>query len=226
MDELDVLFDGPPKPRPKGVRLRGSFKVKEEPPAHEPEQPVDFEPVDETSAEVAEALAPAAKPPAEPVSGDLEVDVRDRARQAAKAHDALSAAKAAYDQRRSRLQKKMDEELESLKAQVVEARTREAEAREALHKAMAADKVTRIPMKDRPDIHVKKRKGAKKGITKGWLVDAEGVAVKSYNKALAGEPEFASGEEFAKKIWDSQPKSEDTSEVIIPDPYEDEPDHG
>ena len=163
--------------------------------------------------------------PGEPEDGDLEPDIADRARAAAKAHDAYAVAKAAFDEERSRLQKEADDKLTTLKATLSSALEIKIETESALGTAMKKGKITTIPMTDRPDIKLKTKAGSKQGIKKGWLVDPENMAVKAYEEALAGEPTFKSGVDFASKLWDSQPKSEATQTLTIPDAYEDEPDH-
>lgn len=218
--DLDDLFDVGDQPK---VKLKGTE------PRH---VHIDLAvtPPEPNSAQIADVLAddcPYGSPDeeGEPEDGDLDVDIATRATQAAQAHDAYAAAKAAYDVERSELQKEMDGKLAKLKETMVAAREAEAEARAALGAAMKKDKITTIPMTDRPNIKIKVKKGSKKGITRGWLVDPENVAVKAYEEALKGEPTIKTGKEFATKIWDSQPKSEDSETVTVPDAYEDEPDH-
>jgi hypothetical protein len=159
-----------------------------------------------------------------PEDPDLGDDIATRAKAAALAHDAFRAAKTAHDDERSKLQKETDTKLATLRQNMASAQEVASEATQALSVAMGKEKITAIPMTDRPDIKIKVKKGSKKGITRGWLVEPENIAVKAYEEALAGEPTFKTGKDFAGKLWDSQPKSEDSQTVTIPDAYEDEPD--
>jgi len=222
--DLDDLFDAPKvrlnipaPPPPKIVSSPASTAV----------TPV----VPDIAADIADMLDddcpyPGGGPglPGEPEDGDLEPDIADRARAAAKAHDVYAAAKAAFDEERSRLQKDIDEKLATLKAIMSGALSVKIETEVALETAMKNGKITTIPMTDRPDIKLKTKAGSKQGIKKGWLVDPENLAVKAYEGALNGSPLFKSGVDFAGKLWDSQPKSEGSQTLTIPDAYEDEPD--
>ena len=214
--ELDDLFELPK------VRLKGASPKKTAP---EPAGPT-------TSKKIAEALDDEPKPQDE---ADLDVDIATRAKTAAAAHDAYAAAKAAYDMERDRLRDEAEEKLAKLKEAMVGAKVTRDEAVGSLGAAMKKDKITTIPMTDRPDIRIKPIKGSKKGITRKWLVDPENVVVKAYDAARRGQDSFEeddgsvfvvpkSGKDFAVKVWNEQPKSEDTETVIVPDPYEDEPD--
>ena len=221
--DLDDLFDVGNQPK---IKLKGST------PRHvHIDLAKDAAP---SSAQIADVLqddpgdCPYGSPDEEGVPedmADLDVDVATRAKTAAEAHDAYTSAKATYDLERSQLQKEVDEKLAKLKEAMLAAKTAREEAVAALGAAMKKDKITTIPMTDRPDIRIKSGKGKKLGITKKWLVDPEHVAVKAYEEALAGEPSIKTGKEFATKIWDEQPKSEASETVVVPDAYEDEPDH-
>ena len=76
---------------------------------------------------------------------------------------------------------------------------------------MKKEKITKIPMSDRPDIKVKTTPGKKKPITLTWLKDPEGIVVKTY------------GEAAPKTIWDGAPRTDPKTTVEVPDRYEDEP---
>lgn len=154
--------------------------------------------------------------PVVPTSGHvfghgLGDDLRDAARSAADAADAESAAKAALDLRRGELQAKMDVELTWLKEAHKAAATTLHEAEGRLKTLMEVEKISRIPMDDRPDIRLKVVPGTKRDITKTWLSEPEGVVVKTY------------GPDAPKVIWDAVPRSDPRTDVIIPARYEDEP---
>jgi hypothetical protein len=148
------------------------------------------------------------------LDGDLPVKVADVVKAAAAAHDAASEAKAAYDAERCRLQEKMDDSLTALAEASKLAQETSRETRKALEAVMEAEGITNIPMTDRPDVKVKVTKGRKGRITKKWLCDTDGPVAKAY------------GAKAGPKIWASVPNEKDKREVIIPDRYEDEPDHG
>lgn len=148
------------------------------------------------------------------LDGDLPVNVADVVKAAAAAHDAASEAKAAYDAERCRLQEKMDDSLSVLAEASKAAQELKRETCKALDAVMEAERITNIPMTDRPDVKVKVTKGRKGRITKKWLCDADGPVTKAY------------GADAGAKIWASVPNDKDKREVIIPDRYEDEPDHG
>ena len=172
----------------------------------------------------------AKKPEAEKVEpkaedANLETSVADRAAVAAEAHDSYIAAKAAYDDKSDELRATAEGSLATLYKALRLAGEAEKEAVTALDRAMEKAGITNIPMTDRPDVKVKITKGGKSGITRKWLMDPEGVAIKTLDTAMKGEEPKTTATEVAKKIWDSQPKSADKKKVIIPDRYEDEPDH-
>ena len=220
--DLDDLFD-------LGDDLQNKVKLKADAPRHV-HIDLALSPAEPSSAQIADTLdiEPGDCPyggseESEAQDGDLDVDIATRAKLAAQAHDAFAASKAAYDVAKARIQLEVDAKLADLRENMSSAREAEAETLEALRTAMEKGGITTIPMTDRPDIKLKVRKGTKKGITRGWLVDPENVAVKAYEEALAGTPTIKTGKEFAGKVWDAQPKSEDSHTVTIPDVYEDEP---
>jgi len=227
LDDLFDVDDTRPKVKIKGTEPRHvhiDLAVGPEPTSARIVEALDTDPGDCPYGSSDEP-EPELEPEPEPLDGDLDVDIATRARAAAQAHDAYAEAKSTYNDERSRLQKKMDEELLKLRLAMTSAGEAEAEALKALEIAMEKDGITTIPMTDRPDIKTKVSKGSKKGITRNWLVDPENIAVKAYDEALAGEPTIMSGKDFAGKLWDAQPKSEGNKTIIIPDAYEDEPDH-
>jgi hypothetical protein len=166
-----------------------------------------------TTADVAKAL-----------DSGLSDDLARKAQAAAQAHDALAAAQAALDEEKDVIQKEMAPRLAPLIGAVAAARTARTETLTALGEAMEADKITTIPMTDRPDIKVKVSKGRKKSISKKWLTDAEGPPIKTFDQVLAGDSGFKTGREVAEEIWKVVPTGKDTQEVVVPDRYEDEPD--
>lgn len=163
---------------------------------------------------VERAATPSEAPkPAGPIFGHgLSDDTRQAAQTAADAVDAEAATKAALDVKRDVLQAKMEQELLDLEKAYKDAKTRRIEAEAVLMKVMGIEKITKIPMDDRPDIQIKTIPGRKKNITKSWLDDPEGVVVKTYG---AGAPDV---------IWGAVPKDPSRTEVIVPSKYDDEPD--
>lgn len=218
--ELGDIFDLKGQPK---IRLKGELKTR---------APATSLTGDESSKQeaVKEGLRQAKAgefvdaPDVEAKDPYLDLDIATCAKEAAHAHDAFAAAKAAYDMERSGLQEEVDRKLATLKKIMVEAGEARAEAVAALRSAMGRDKITTIPMTDRPDIRIRPIKGARKGITRKWLMDPDNLPIKAYEEALDGNASIKTGEEFASKVWESQPKSEDSESVVIPDPYEDEPD--
>lgn len=154
----------------------------------------------------------------------LPETIRQKANAAAEAHDSATAASGALQQARSQLQKELDLKLASLVEQNDVAQNQRIEAIKALQSAMEEEKITKIPMSERPDITIKVTKGGKKRISKTWLVNPENVVVKSFEAALKGEKTFASGKEAAEGIWSQSPKNDDKTAVVISDRYDDEPD--
>lgn len=169
---------------------------------------------------------PAPKETAQAVEAESDESLRAKAQEAADAHDAASAAEAKFRSREAELQQGVDEALAPLLVALKLARERRTEAIKALDASMEGKNVTKIPMGDRPHIKVKITKGSKKSITKKWLVDAKGVAVKTLDTVLAGESEFKTGEEVAAEIWKIVPIGKGKRSVVIPDRYDDEPDPG
>ncbi len=159
-------------------------------------------------------------------SGGLSEDLTARVKTAVEAHDVAKAAQASFDNERARLEQELEDKLGSEAAKWKVAREASKEALDALAVAMKKEKITQIPLTDRPDIKIKVTKGRKKSVTRTWLVDPKEIVVKSFDAALKGEKPFANGVEAAKKIWAGVPSGESKSEVIIPSRYEDEPDHG
>lgn len=132
-------------------------------------------------------------------------------KEATKASDAARAAKAALDYEKGELTAKLDKKIAPLKEAWKTAETARKEAEEALLRVMQAEKVSKIPMDDRPEIKIKVTPGKKKPITRKWLADPEGVVVKTFGAKAPGV------------IWDAVPKSDGKTEVVVPPPYEDEP---
>ena len=156
------------------------------------------------------------QPEPTPVAGQffgssLSEDVQKAARAAANAADAEATAKAALDVERGEIQAKVDQKLEPLNKALRDAREARKEAEDFLMKVMTAEKITKIPMDDRPEIKIKVTPGRKKPVTRKWLAEPEGVVVKTYGAAAPGI------------IWEAIPRTDPTTTVIVPARYEDEP---
>lgn len=153
----------------------------------------------------------ASRPPASAFGHDHSPELDAAVKAAARTADAARAAKAALDQSSSDLMADLNKRLEPLKAALNVAEKLRKESEIALLRVMEIEKVSKIPMDDRPEIKIKITPGGKKPITKTWLSDPEGVVVKTYGP---GAPSV---------IWDAVPSKEAKTEVLIPPPYEDEP---
>jgi hypothetical protein len=178
----------------------------------------DFEPTP-VATTPAPAPIPSCAPEAPPLPAptprvfghDLSDETILAARAAAEAVDAEGAAKTALDARREVIKAKLEQELVELEAAHKNAKTRREEAEALLLKIMGVEKLNRIPMDDRPDIQIKITPGRKQNITKKWLDNPEGVVVKTY------------GPDAPDVIWNAAPKSDPTTDVIVPARYDDEP---
>jgi hypothetical protein len=140
----------------------------------------------------------------EAVSDDLCVTLDEQALAAASAYDAADAANVAFKNEAARIQSEADLRLKSLADKRDETKKILDETLTGLMAAMDKDGITKIPMKDRPDIFIKVFPGRKKPITKKWLIETY-------------------GDEQAKKVWDAVPKLPEKRGVIVPARYEDEP---
>lgn len=142
---------------------------------------------------------------------ELPDEVRQAAQNAAQAADDVAEAKAALDYEKGIQRAKLDKLLDPLEKSLKAARDACTEASSHLMKVMKAEKITKIPMDDRPEISIKVTPGRKGSITLKWLSDPEGVVVKKY------------GPLAPKTIWDAVPRTQPKADVVIPPRYEDEP---
>lgn len=169
---------------------------------------------DKPEPEKAPASAPTAAPsrPTPSYYGpDLPEAVSSAVSQALKAADEARATKAALDAQKEEIKATLDRKLAPLNKSYKDAQERLKEAEGVLLKAMQAEKISKIPLEDRPEIKIKVTPGRKLSITRKWLADPEGIVVKTYGPSAPGV------------IWDAVPRSEERTEVVIPPPYEDEP---
>lgn len=193
MTSLFDIFDGAEDPKPASSELTPPAAPSAPPPSHEPQPP-----------------KPEPRPRA--FGHGLSDETVQAARAAAEAVDAETAARAALDARKDVLQAKLEQELADLSKAYNDAKIKRSEAEALLLKVMGVEKITRIPMDDRPDIQIKVTPGKKQNITKTWLDDPEGVVVKTYGPAA---PDV---------IWNAVPKGKPKTDVIVPAKYDDEPD--
>lgn len=143
---------------------------------------------------------------------DLPEQVANAVGQALKASDEARATKAALDAQKEEIAATLERKLAPLTKSYKDAQERLKEAEQVLLKVMQAEKISKIPLDDRPEIKIKVTPGRKLSVTRKWLADPEGVVVKTYGPSAPGV------------IWDAVPRSEERTEVVIPPPYEDEPD--
>ncbi len=148
---------------------------------------------------------PAPKPelPADVVN---TADLRSKAKEVADLHDAAAAKSQSYAASRQERIAVIDAELAHLHAEADEAAVKLDEARADLQKAMEEAGVNTISMPDRTPVKLKISPGRRKPISKKLLAEVY-------------------GKEKAQTVWEeTEIKGPDKTTLVIPDPFEDEPD--
>ena len=148
------------------------------------------------AAKIADALAETPVPKAP--------SLHDQAKAAAKTADELAVARVAYEGARARLTAEMEAKLKDSKLAYDQAQSDFDGQSQALQAAMEQAEISKIEMPDRPPIVIKTIPGKKKQITLTWLKDTLGKVP-------------------AEELWKRVPKSDDTTDIVIPPPYGDEP---
>lgn len=128
------------------------------------------------------------------------------ARKLAEVHDRLRAKTAERDSRKHKLLEEVEQKLVSLNEEIDDVYAAYKLHRTLLRTEMEKAKLNEIPMRDRPPIYIKTIKGAKKSITKTFLCSNEGL-----------------GKQAGEALWKRVPRNNDRQELVVPDPYDDQP---
>jgi len=153
-------------------------------------------PTGSTSTEIAHQLADEDVPKVSPLV--------EQANELAHTADQARAAQAAYKIAKQEALAKIEAQLAGLKEAAKEQQAVLDAAAKEMQAAMEEAGVSEIPLYDRKPLRLKTTPGKKKGITLTWL------------KKHLGDVEKATS------IWEAQPKSDPTTEVVIPGPALDE----